>query len=143
MIPVDEERIAKIHANAAHAVDVLSEARGEPVGYDMGSVTWVEGFIERARTRYGAGEIPESWVGIIGCYLGEAIIAEAGGQWADDEALGGPGVAFSNGDIVFPLTKVAKQLEQGLEGGESILSFYTVSVSYVAIGALRSPESAS
>lgn len=140
MTPVDEERLEKIRANAAFATEQLSEARGAPIAYDESSVRWVEGFIERSRVNYKDGA-PESIVAVLGCWLGEAIIATAGGEWADDET-GGPGVAFPNGDIAFPLTKVAKQFEQGLEGGESILSFYSVAVSYIAIGGLRSPEGA-
>lgn len=140
MTPVDQERLAKIQANADHALDVLSEARGAPVDYDADSIAWVEGFIERARERYAPEPAPEGLIATIGCYLGEAIIAETGGGWADDDALGGPGVAFLNGDIVFPLTKVTKQFAEGVAAGESILSFYTVAVSYVAIGGLHAPE---
>lgn len=146
MTPVDEERLERIRGNASYAIEILSEARGEAVDYDLDSITWVEGFIERTRKRYGEGGVPESLISTIGCYLGEAIIAEADGLWVDDEAHG-PGVLFPNGDCVFPLTKVGKQFERGLEQGESILSFYTVAVSYIAIGALRSradaPEGAS
>jgi hypothetical protein len=138
---LDEERLDQIRARAVHAFDVLTEARGDTVEYDLESITWVEGFIERARAHYAAGEIPESMIATIGCYLGEAIIAETGGEWADDE-VGGTGVVFPNGDMVFPLTKVARQFELGLEGGESILSFYSVAVSYIAIGGLPVPEDA-
>jgi hypothetical protein len=46
-------------------------------------------------------------------------------------------VAFPNGDAVYPFNKVTKQFELGIAGGESILSFYSVAVSYIALGALR------
>ena len=39
--------------------------------------------------------------------------------------------------MVYPFAKVRKQFDEGVAAGESILSFYTVSVSYIAIGALR------
>ena len=38
--------------------------------------------------------------------------------------------------------EVARQFELGLEGGESILSFYSMAVSYIAIGGLPVPEDA-
>lgn len=140
MKPVDAERLTKIHANADQALEVLSEARGEAVDYELDSIAWVEGFIERARKNYAPEPAPPGLIATIGCYLGEAIIAETDGVWADDEALGGPGVAFPNGDIVFPLAKVAKQFEHGVEAGESIKSFYTVAVTYIAIGGMREPQ---
>ena len=40
--------------------------------------------------------------------------------------------------MAYPFTKVGKQLEQGVEGGESILSFYNVCVEHIATGRLAS-----
>jgi hypothetical protein len=141
MTPVEGERLEKIRANAAFATEELGEARGAPIAYDEESVRWVEGFIERSRANYGPEGAPEGIVAVLGCWLGEAIIDQAGGTWADSED-GGLGVEFPNGDAVFPMTKVAKQFAEGVAAGESILSFYTVAVSYVAIGGLRDPANA-
>jgi hypothetical protein len=136
MTPLDGERLEQIRANAALAVGEFREAAEKDIGFDVESVRWVEGFLERARERYGVGAVPDGLVSVIGSYLGEAIVAETGGHWAEDEE-GRLAVAFANGDAVFPFAKVQKQVDQGVAAGESILSFYTVAVSYIAIGALQ------
>ena len=57
MTPVDEERLERIRGNANYAIEILSEARGEPVDYDLESIKWVEGFIERARSESDRREV--------------------------------------------------------------------------------------
>ena len=105
--------------------------------YDQASVAWVEGFIERQRIRLAAsGETAgDGIVSVIGSFLGEAIIAAAGGNWAVT-ADGDIGLQFENGAWCFPFTKVRKQFEHGLADAESILSFYNVSIEVVAKGLL-------
>lgn len=139
MTPVGAERLEQIKANVAFALQEFRELADKDVALDADSVAWVERFIESARGRYQGvdGGVPDGLVGLIGSYLGEAIIAETSGHWVQDDA-GRLAVAFPNGEAVFPLTKVEKQFEQGLAGGESILSFYTVALSYIAVGGLRS-----
>ena len=50
--------------------------------------------------------------------------------------------AFAIGELAdlsgmdFPFAKVGKQLDDGLEGGELILSFYNVCVKHIATGQL-------
>jgi hypothetical protein len=136
MTSLDEERLRQIRENAAFAVEEFGALTDAAFGLDRGSVAWVEGFIERQRLRYGADGAPGGIVSVIGSYLGEAIIAKAGGEWIEDDA-GGLGVRFATGDTAYPFVKVQKQFDQGLEGGESILSFYNVSVDYVAAGKLH------
>jgi len=133
---LDDERLSKIRANAALAVEQFRELSGAPFGFDAGSVSWVEGFIERMRSRVGEEGAAAGVVSVIGSYLGEAIIAKTGGTWSEDD-VGGLGVRFANGDTVYPFAKVTKQFEGGVEGGESILSFYTISVDCVASGKLH------
>lgn len=139
MRAVDEERLQQIRANAAFAVQEFGGLAEGHFGLDRESVAWVEGFIERMRVRYGAEGAPDGIVSVIGSYLGEAIIAEAGGAWVEDEA-GGLGVRFANGDTAYPFAKVWKQFDEGLEAGESILSFYNISVDYVATGRLHQQD---
>lgn len=138
MMPVGAERLEQIKANVAFALQEFRELADKDVTLDAESVAWVERFIESARGRYLGvdGGVPEGLVGLIGSYLGEAIIAETGGQWVED-AAGRLAVAFPNGEAVYPFTKVEKQFAQGLAGGESVLSFYTVALSYVAVGGVR------
>jgi hypothetical protein len=126
------EELRQIRANAALAVSQLGPLSGFDFGFDHRSVAWVEGFIERQRVRGAA----DGLVDVLGCYLGEALISAAGGAWVRglDGALG---VRFDNGDIAYPFAGVGDQFERGLEGGESIVSFYEISVGFVATGRLR------
>ena len=57
-----------------------------------------------------------------------------------DSAGGIPGVMFPPGDMAFPFAKIAKQFLDGLEAGESILSFYNIALNYVAAGKLSQRE---
>lgn len=139
MTPVDADRLAKIRANAAFAIGEFRDLAEKDVGFDMDSVAWVEGFVERARGRYSESGAPSGLVSVIGSYLGEAILAETNGQWVEDQD-GRLAVQFPNEDAVYPFVKVQKQFDEGAAQGESILSFYTVSVSYIAIGGLRASE---
>ena len=132
---IDAERLAMIRENAAFAVSELGSLAGIDFGFSRESVAWTEGFIERQRESL-AEEAGEGLINVLGSYLGEAIIAAVpGASWDEDDA-GRLGVRFSNGDMVFPFAKTAKQLTQGLAAGESILSFYNVSIDYVAAGKL-------
>ena len=132
---IDTERIAMIRENAAFAISELSELAGIEFGLNGASVAWTEGFIERQRESL-EGEAGEGLINVLGSYLGEAIIAAVPGALWDEDDVGRLGVRFANEDMVFPFAKVAKQLAQGLAAGESILSFYNVSIEYVAAGKL-------
>jgi hypothetical protein len=132
---VDAERLTMIRANAALVIKEFGELSGTAFGYDESSVAWVEGYIERLRKQHGESA-PDGLVSVIGSYLGEAIIAKAGGQWMEDDA-GRLGIRFANGDTAYPFTKVQKPLDNGLEAGDSIASFYETSVNFIATGKLR------
>lgn len=130
---MDAELLDRIRANAALVVSEFGPLSGFEFGLDEKSVAWVEGFLERQRA---GGQPAERFVSVLGSYLGEAIIAATGGSWTQD-AEGNLGVAFASGDMAYPFAKVAKQLDAGLEGGDSILGFYKLSVDHVATGKLR------
>lgn len=136
---VDQDRLGKLRANADFVVRQLGSMSGLDFGLDQASVAWTDGFLERQR-----GTLPEGdgggIVNVLGSYLGEAIIAAVpGAAWADD-AEGNLGILFPTGDMAFPFAKVAKQLADGLEAGESMLSFYNIAVNYVAAGKLSQEE---
>jgi len=134
-VAIDEARLATIRTNADLVVRELAELNGGDFGLDAGSVAWLEGFIERQRSSDTA-DVSQGLVNVLGCYLGEAIIAAVlGAEWSED-AAGALGVLFPTGDMAFPFNKVEKQLSEGLENGESILSFYNTSVNDVAAGKL-------
>lgn len=136
---LDDERLAQIRANAAFAVEEFRGLCGAAFGFDAPSVAWVEGYIERMRVRYGDDGVPGGLVSVLGSYLGEAIIASAGGDWVEDED-GRLGVRFASGDTAYPFAKVRKQFDEGLAGAESIAGFYDVSVNFVAKGKLRDAQ---
>lgn len=131
---LEGEWLAQVRDNAAFAIREFTEVSGKDFALDRESVAWVEGFIERMRVRYGDEGAPSGIVSVIGSYLGEAIIAKAGGEWRSDDK--GVGVAFASGDTAYPFAKVSKQFDLGLAAGESILSFYDVCVNFVATGKL-------
>ena len=131
----DDPRLSGIQSNVAFALEEFGTLTEAPFGLDKPSVEWVEGYIERMRTRLGGPPAP-GLVGVIGSFLGQAIIAAGDGKWAEDPAHG-IGIRFANGDWCFPFAKVKKQFSDGLEGDESILGFYNVAIEYVAKGKLR------
>ena len=137
-MPITEERMEAILANAELVVRELAQASGQDFDYGAASVAWVEGFIERQRSEFPENAV--GLVGVLGCYLGEAIItAVPGADWSEDEN-GMLVVLFANGDSAYPFNKVEKQLVEGLQNGESILSFYNVCVDYVAAGKLSDAD---
>ena len=132
---LDAQRLDMIRANAAFAIGELADVSETEFGLDAASVDWTDGFLERQRDLLdpdGAGGI----VNVVGSYLGEAIIAAAPGAHWDTDDDGAICIAFANGDMAYPFAKVAKQLDEGAEGGESILSFYIVCVNQIATGQL-------
>lgn len=129
----DDPRLVMIRGNAALVLNELGPISGiDGFGYGPESIAWVDGYIERQRQRMDDPDAVSSLVSVLGSYLGEAVINGAGGAW-DVHARDEIGVRFDNGDWCFPFSKVAKQFACGTgEGGESVLSFYNVSVGYIA-----------
>ena len=132
----DDPRLAMIRANAALVLAELGPLAGAGFGYDPGSVAFVDGYIDRQRTRITDPDKVASLVSVIGSWLGEAIIAAAGGAW-DVHERDEIGIRFANGDWCFPFSKVAKQFAHGHEGGDSILGFYNFSIDLIAGGGAR------
>jgi hypothetical protein len=129
---ITEERLEHIRANAELVARELAHERGADVGFNSDGVAYVEQFIERQRT--GFPETAQQLVGVLGCYLGEAIIeAVPNADWAEDQG-GALIVLFANGDSAYPFYKVEKQIAEGRDAGESILSFYNVCLHFVAAG---------
>jgi hypothetical protein len=140
-VDLNPEELEGIRGNAALIMRDLSPLTGFEVGLDERSVEWVEGFLERQRER--GTEYAEAIVDVVGSYLGEAIIAAAGGVWAR-QADGWIGIRFSEKTWAFPFNKTRKQAQNGLAGGDSIASFYRINRDLVATGKLgqsSAPES--
>jgi hypothetical protein len=124
-VPDKAEDLRRIRANAEMVVEKSKGFSGrEDFGFDEESVRWLEGFIERERTREGSNpELVDMLVSVFGSYLGECIVRCYGGQWAVDDDNGWH-VRFDEKNAAYPFAKVQKQFTNGLEDG--IHSFFTV-----------------
>jgi hypothetical protein len=136
-----DPRVEKIRKNAELVISELGRLSGQQFGFDRDSIAWVESFIESQRHQGRTCDAKSGLVSTIGSYLGEAIIKNAGGHWDEDEQ-GNIAVKFSNGDWCYPFAKVAKQFDAGAQAGESIASFYDISVNYVGAGKLSAAHPA-
>lgn len=94
-------------------------------GLNRNSVAWVDGFIERQRQAkdFDPSEV-EGLVNSLGSFLGEALRASMGGEWAWVETQQTIGLALTGGGVVFPFNKVRKQLVNGREAGDSIAGLF-------------------
>jgi hypothetical protein len=112
-----------ITRNAELVVETCAPLADFAFGYDEKSVAWLEGYIERLRADGTFERDFDKFVGIFGCYLGEAIIRTHGGRWHEDETH--PlHILFDRDNRAFPFAKVSKQMQNGLEAGDSILGFF-------------------
>ena len=128
------DQIDLIKKNAQLVIETFDPLSGIDFGLNRESVEWIEGFIERQRAREdfdldNSGRL----VDVLGSFLGESIIANAGGEWGVSEAHG-LGVSFGEGSFCFPFNKVKKAFRDGLEGGDSILWFYDLNVDLISDG---------
>ena len=102
-------------------VQTFTPSAGFQLGYDEASVRYVEGLVLRLRS--GADEeFIKNLSGKLGCYLGECIRRNFGGQW--QAGPHGIGISFDAANAVYPLSKVEKLFRYG--EGDSIVSFYTL-----------------
>jgi hypothetical protein len=121
---IGEETIRENAKTAVNRFGSLSKL-GAEFGYNHQSVAWVEEFIEHQRLQKDiTGDDAEELVQLIGSYLGECVIHTYGGAWREYD--GTWGVFFNDSDAAFPFSKVRKQFDNGVSGGDSILSFFEV-----------------
>ena len=124
----EEETRIRIQENAKLAVKELGplSGLGDRFGYNLESIEWVEGYIERLRKNPDFGRDPKSTlISVFGSYLGECVVRIYGGEWRFYQEDGW-GVLLSEGNVAFPFSKVQKLFRNGLEGGDSILNFVTI-----------------
>jgi len=118
----DPAVLAGIRANAKLVIETCGPLTDFEFGYSAESVEWLAGYIERLRAQ-GASEADlGQYTSVFGSFLGEAILASFGGQWALDEH--GWHIAFDARNKAYPFAKVEKQIHNGLE--DSIAGFYSV-----------------
>ncbi len=121
-----EEEIRKgIQAYAQTALQEFAplSGLGDQFGYNVASVDWVAGFIERVRQDPSYGHKPgEGLINILGAYLGECVICIYGGEWKLNKEQGW-GILLKDGKMAFPFTRVQNQFDYGVKGGKSIRGF--------------------
>jgi len=107
-------------------IDTFPSEAGLILRYDEQSMEYLDGYISRNRAAIQKTDGQyQGAVNMIGSFLGEAVIANFGGQWKQSET-GAWGVYFDDKNAVFPFVKVAKAF--GPEGEfDSIASFYSLS----------------
>ncbi len=91
------------------------------INYNEEGVKHVEDYINNNRQNF-TPETRDRIIWNLGAFLGECIIANYGGTWQQDKELNSIGIHFNELNKAFPISKVAKQIENGPE--DSILSFY-------------------
>ena len=127
----------KIRANSDLVVQQLGPHSNISFGLNRASVEWVDGFIERQRQRPELDDQARSGlVNRLGSFLGECLVANTSGAWAWVESQGTLGVQFPTGNCAFPFAKVAKQFENGREGGDSVLGLFDTVLAMSAAGKL-------
>ena len=112
-----------IKKNAQLAIEQLGSVSQMDFGYNLSSVKWLEGYIERLRS---SGELEneakrKGLFNVLGSFLGECIVRCYGGRWVKQDGIWG--VAIGDDFIAYPFNKVGKQMQNGLEDG--IDSFFT------------------
>jgi hypothetical protein len=115
-----EENIKK---NAELAIQQLRPLSQMDFGYNVSSVNWLEGYIERLRS---SGELKDEakrkgLSNVLGSFLGECIVRCYGGRWVKQDGMWG--VSIGDDFIAYPFNKIGKHMENGLE--DSIHNFFT------------------
>ena len=127
---IEPARLEQIRANATFVTEQLAPFADTPFRYDAASVKWLEGFIERQRVRDDFDH--DGLVSTLGSWLGEAIAhTTPAARWIDHPEHG-LCLVFPNDQACFPFAKVHKQLEKGVEAGESIASFFMIATTILA-----------
>jgi hypothetical protein len=113
----DTEIKKHIKANAEMVIRELRPVSGMDFGYTGKSVEWLEGYIERLRLSgtFQVEETKDKLAGMFGSFLGECVIRHYGGDWAQHDGVWC--VAFNGNNVVFPIGKTGKQMDNGLEDG--------------------------
>ena len=109
-----------IRQNAEIIVNQFASQLDVELGYNSDSVKWLDGYIERNRTKIRE-ETRDKLINIFGSFLGECMKKEFDGNWTFSE--NGFGIEFPDKTTAFPFNKVEKQFLNG--SGDSIYSFFT------------------
>jgi len=117
--PPSQEVLSGIKANVSVLIE-MGRQLGVALELDSDSIMWLDGYINSKRNSFDDEMINMS-VNVIGSFVGEAIIANFGGEWIQSED-GLVGVRLNDRLTAFPLAKVEKQIREG--EAESVYGFY-------------------
>jgi CRISPR/Cas system CMR-associated protein Cmr5 small subunit len=110
-------RMKKTPENILERAELM--ARKLRMNYNEDSIKFLEGYIERQKTREDLKNF-DSIVTDLGSYVGECIIRNYNGTWGQDNR--GFHIKFDDSNKVYPFSKVKKQFENGLS--DPVLAFY-------------------
>jgi hypothetical protein len=96
------------------------ELSNKEIGFDSEGVRWIDDLIQQLHEQ--KSERGQKLVYAFAAFLGECIIRNFGGEWAIYN--GHLCIRFDDGNAVFPINKVKKQLANGREGGDSVAGMY-------------------
>ena len=112
--------VEMIQRNAELVIETMNR-RGAHLNYDLQSVQWIDGYIERQREHNPSHEANiDGLTNTLGSFLGECIRRQFGGEWVETQY--GWAIQFDDKNACFPFNKVEKQLKNGAD--DSIASFY-------------------
>lgn len=117
---VDAEQVAQIDRYAEKVIGIMQSNGYAEFGYDEKSVQALSETLTKERTSY-SDQAKEVLPVIYGAYLGSAIIKKYGGKWVNVDSFGF-GIMIDEYNVVFPLNKVAKHIENGEQ--DAIYSLY-------------------
>jgi hypothetical protein len=108
--------------HAALCVSAVKNVDGVELDYSVGSLTMLDGIIEKLRRDgVSSGDVAETLF-TFGCYVGEVFVRNASGRWCSPEGTPMEGVTgfpllihLGTGGYCNPIGKVFKRLDQGSE----------------------------
>ncbi|MCX9155647.1 hypothetical protein OPU71_05855 [Niveibacterium sp. 24ML] len=118
--PCPEGIAKRLQGFTNNCLELARDHAGREIGLDEGGVRWLDQIIEQQR-EHGDPANQFNLLQVFGAFLGDCIIRKSGGVWGRyDEAI----CVQSDEGAIFPFNKVAKQFENGREGGDSVLGLY-------------------
>ncbi|PRX47576.1 hypothetical protein B0I33_105155 [Prauserella shujinwangii] len=97
-------------------------AAGRSFTWEPAEVSRLDGVIEAFVRAEPDSAAEHDMVMSMGSYLGELLVAQAGGRWSYDQESSAATVLLPNGLVAYPHNKVAKRLHHG--GDHSLFSYF-------------------
>jgi hypothetical protein len=121
-VSLSTEQAERIRKVAEDWRDIARNVMQREMPYEEASVEWLTGYIERMRKGLNEGGKADGFINMMGSFLGECLIRNIGGRWVLCDGM--YGVEIDGVGTAFPHNKVAKQIKNGLEAGDSVFGFY-------------------